>query len=248
MKRRLLHGISTSTFAAALAALAPAIHAQDSISPAVPAPATPAKAAPQVDRIAQMQGIAQSLGVTCNYCHSAPRGSGEPEPKKAIARAMMDMTDDINARLRAATGKSAGQVTEIQCSYCHRGVSIPKPITDVVWQTTREQNVTAAVEQYRDLRKRYFGRSTYDFGEEPLIGLAQQIANGRADDAIALMKLNLEYYPQSVRSYLALSYAQTRKLDDTAAIASLEKALEIEPENGTVKGRLEQLKSYRRNR
>jgi tetratricopeptide (TPR) repeat protein len=244
MKRRLLHAISISVFAAAT--LVPASYAQDSSSPSVPAPV--AKAAPQVDRIAQMQSIAQSLGVTCNYCHSAPRGSGEPEPKKAIARAMMDMTDDINARLRAATGKPAGQVTEIQCAYCHRGVSIPKPITDVVWQTTREQNVAAAVEQYRDLRKRYFGRSTYDFGEEPLIGLAQQISNGRADDAIALMKLNLEYYPQSVRSYLALSYAQTRKLDDTAAIASLEKALEIEPENGTVKGRLEQLKSYRRNR
>jgi hypothetical protein len=201
-----------------------------------------------VDRISQMQGIAQSLGVTCNYCHSAARGSGEPEPKKAIARAMMDMTDEINLRLRAATGKPAGQVTDIQCAYCHRGVAIPKPITDIMWQTTRDQNVAAAVDQYRDLRKRYYGHSTYDFSEEPLIGLAQQIANGRPDDAIALMKLNLEFNPQSVRSYLALSYAQTRKLDDTAAIASLEKALEIEPENGSVKGRLEQLKSYHRTR
>ena len=201
-----------------------------------------------VDRIAQMQGIAQSLGVTCNYCHSAARGSGEPEPKKAIARAMMDMTDEINPRLRAVTGKPAGQVTDIQCSFCHRGVAIPKPITDIVWQATREKNVAAAIDQYRDLRKRYYGKATYDFSEEPMIGLAQQIANARADDAIALMHMNIEYYPQSVRSYLALSYAQTRKLDDTAAIASLEKALEIEPENGTVKGRLEQLKSYRRNR
>jgi tetratricopeptide (TPR) repeat protein len=182
------------------------------------------------------------------YCHSAARGSGLPEPKKAIARAMMDMTDDINARLRAATGKPSGQVTEIQCSYCHRGVALPKPITDIVWQATRDQNVAAAIDQYRDLRKRYYGHSTYDFSDEPLIVLAQQIANGRADDAIALMKLNLEFNPQSVRSYLALSYAQTRKLDDTAAIASLEKALEIEPENGSVKGRLEQLKSYHRTR
>jgi tetratricopeptide (TPR) repeat protein len=203
---------------------------------------------PGIDRIAQMQSIAQSLGVTCNYCHSAPRGSGEPEPKKAIAKAMMEMTDEINARLRTATGKPAGQVTDIQCAYCHRGVALPKPITDIVWQTTREQNVAAAADQYRDLRKRYYGRSTYDFSDQPLIGLAQQIANGRPDDAIAIMKLNLEFNPQSVRSYLALSYAQTRKLDDDAAIASLEKALEIEPENGTVKGRLEQLKSYHRKR
>jgi Tfp pilus assembly protein PilF len=50
----------------------------------------------------------------------------------------------------------------------------------------------------------------------------------------------------SVRSYLVLAFAQTRKLDDTGAIATLEKALEIDPDNGTVKGRLEQLKSYHR--
>jgi hypothetical protein len=229
-----LQAISISLFAAVL--------------PALTQEAAPRKEPPPVDRVSQMQGIAQSLGVTCAYCHSAQRGSGQPEPKKMIAKAMMDMTDDINARLRAATGKPAGQVTEIQCSYCHRGVAIPKPITDIVWQTTREQNVAAAVEQYRDLRKRYYGHATYDFSDEPLIGLAQQIANARPDDAIALMQMNLEFYPQSVRSLLALSFAQTRKLDDTAAIASLEKALEIEPENGTVKGRLEQLKSYRRRR
>jgi tetratricopeptide (TPR) repeat protein len=204
--------------------------------------------APQVDRISQMQQIAQSLGVQCAYCHSAPRGSGEPEPKKEIARAMMAMTDDINARLRAATGKAAGQVTDIQCAYCHRGVPVPRPIGDIVWQTTREKGVAAAIDQYRDLRKHFFGRSTYDFGEDTLVTVSQQIANARADDAIALAKLNLEFYPQSVRSYLALAFAQTRKLDDEAAIASLEKALEIEPENSTVKGRLEQLKSYRRRR
>lgn len=237
--KRVLQAVSICICTTVLPAMIPLACAQDS---------PVAKAAPPVDRIAQMQGIAQSLGVTCAYCHSAARGSGEPEPRKAIAKAMMEMTDEINLRLRAATGKPAGQVTEVQCSFCHRGVAIPKPITDIVWQTTRDQNVAAAVDQYRDLRKRYYGRSTYDFGEEPLIGLAQQIANGRADDAIALMKLNLEFYPNSVRTYLALSYAQTRKLDDTAAIASLEKALEIEPENGTVKGRLEQLKSYHRNR
>ena len=207
-----------------------------------------AQDAPKVDRVSQMQQIAQALGVQCSYCHSAPRGSGEPEPKKEIARAMMAMTDDINARIHAATGKGAGQVTDIQCAYCHRGVPVPRPIGDIVWQTTREKGVAAAIEQYRDLRQHFYGRSTYDFGEDTLITVANQMANALPDDAIALMKLNLEFYPQSVRSYLALSYAQTRKLDDNAAIASLEKALEIEPENGTVKGRLEQLKSYHRNR
>ena len=240
---RTVQAISISIFGTIIPALAPLACAP----PAFAQDAAAAKA-PPVDRISQMQGIAQSLGVTCNYCHSAARGSGQPEPKKQIAKAMMEMTDEVNARIRTATGKPAGQATEVQCSFCHRGVPIPKSITDIVWQTTREKTVAAAIEQYRDLRKQFYGHSTYDFSDEPLIGLAQQIANGRPDDAIALMQLNLEYYPQSVRSLLALSFAQTRKLDDTAAIATLEKALEFEPENGTVKGRLEQLRSFRRRR
>ena len=68
------------------------------------------------------------------------------------------------------------------------------------------------------------------------------------DDAIALMKLNLEFYPRSVNSYMTLAFAQTRKLDDLGAIATLEKALEIDPDNSVAKGRLEQLKSYHRQR
>ena len=207
----------------------------------------PASAQPQpVDWISQMPAIAAALGVRCNYCHSARRGSGEPEPKKEIAFAMMKMTDELNARIRTATGKAAGSVTEIRCAYCHRGVAVPKPITDIVWQITRDEGVEAAIEKYRALRKQYYGRSTYDFGEDPLAIMAQQLASFRPDDAIALVKLNMEFYPQSINSLLAMSYAQSRKRDDDAAIATLEKALEIEPDNGSIRGRLEQLKGFRR--
>jgi hypothetical protein len=66
--------------------------------------------------------------------------------------------------------------------------------------------------------------------------------------SIPLLRLNLEYYPQSVRSYAEIAFAYTRTLDDESAIATLEKALEIEPDNGMIRGQLEQLKSYRRKR
>jgi hypothetical protein len=212
-------------------------------------PGITASAQPQsTDWISQMPAIASALGVRCNYCHAAKRGSGLPEPKKEIALAMMAMTDELNARIRTATGKKAGEVTEIRCAYCHRGVAIPKPITDIVWQTTRDQGVDAAIEQYRKLREQYFGRSTYDFSEEPLATIAQQLASFRPDDAIALVKLNLEFYPQSVNSLVAMSLAQTRKHDDDGAIATLEKALEIDPSNGTIRGRLEQLKGFHRQK
>ena len=60
------------------------------------------------------------------------------------------------------------------------------------------------------------------------------------------MKLNLEYYPKSARSYATIGYAYTRKLDDESAIIYYKKALEIEPNNGVIQGRLASIMSSRR--
>src|SRR5438067_826322 len=78
-----------------------------------------------------MQAIAQALGVQCEYCHSAERGSGLPEPKKDIARQMMTMTRDINARVQTATGKAPAQAATVECATCHRGVAIPRPLASI---------------------------------------------------------------------------------------------------------------------
>lgn len=204
-----------------------------------------AVAQPPVNFAANMQAISQALGVTCNYCHTAQPGSGQPEPKKDIARAMMAMTRDINDKIQAAAGQTAARV---ECVTCHRGVAIPKPLAEILTRSLREKGAAAAVAEYRDLRSRYYGRDAYDFGEDTLISLAQATANARPDDAVALLQLNLEFYPKSARSYVALAYAYTRKIDDASAMAALEKALEIEPENGVARGQLEQLKSYHRQR
>jgi tetratricopeptide (TPR) repeat protein len=203
---------------------------------------------PPANLQATMQDIAQSLGVSCGYCHTADRGSGAPEPKKDIARQMMAMTRDLNARVQTATGKPAGAATEVTCVTCHRGVPIPKQLSDIVMQTLKEKGAAAAAEQYRDLRKQFYGRQAYDFGEDTLLGVAQTLSSGRPDDAIALLKLNLEFNPQSARSYAAIAFAYTRKLDDATAITYLEESLEIDPTNGVVQGQLTQLKSYQRKR
>jgi tetratricopeptide (TPR) repeat protein len=195
-----------------------------------------------------MQEIAQSLGVECQYCHSAERGSGLPEPRKDIARAMMAMTRDLNTKIQAATGKAAGDATEVKCITCHRGVPIPKQLSEIVMRTLAKDGAEAAVSQYRELRLHYFGHQAYDFGEDTLIGVAERFSNARPDDSIALMKLNLEFYPQSARSMQAMAFAYTRKFDDRAAIAILEDALKIDPNNGIIQGQLEQLKSYQRRR
>jgi hypothetical protein len=195
-----------------------------------------------------MNEIAQSLGVECQYCHSAERGSGLPEPRKDIARAMMAMTRDLNAKVQSATGKAAADATEVKCITWHRGVPIPKQLSEIVTQTLLKDGAAAAVSQYRELRSHYYGHQAYDFGEDTLIGIAERFSNARPDDSIALMKLNVEFYPQSARSLAAMAFAYTRKYDDRTAISILEDALKIDPDNGIIQGQLEQLKSYQRRR
>jgi len=203
---------------------------------------------PPADIMPLMQEIVQGLGVQCEYCHSAPRGSGLPEPKKDIARQMIAMTRDLNTRVQTATGKPATQTAQVKCVTCHRGVPIPRQLSEIVMQTLREKGVAAAAAQYRDLHEHFYGRAAYDFGEDTLIGVAQPLASGKPDDAIALLKLNLEFYPQSAKTYAAIAFAYTRKLDDPTAITYYEKAVELDPSNGVIRGQLEQLKMYQRKR
>jgi tetratricopeptide (TPR) repeat protein len=195
-----------------------------------------------------MQEVAQALGVRCEYCHSAPRGSGQVEPKKDIALAMMAMTRELNAKVQAATGKPANETTRVECVTCHRGVAIPQPLAAIILRTMAQQGGAAAVEQYRDLRNHFYSRATYDFSEDALLEMVQRVVQGRPDDAIALLRMNLEFNPQSAKTYAMLGFAYSRKVDDASAITNLQKSLELDPTNAMVRGRLEQLQEYSRRK
>jgi hypothetical protein len=206
-------------------------------------------------QVANMQEIAQGLGVKCEYCHAGTgRGAGQSvtpatTPSRIeIGRGMIAMTRDINEKIAAATGKPANEVTRVTCVTCHRGVAIPGQLSDIIAKTALEKGPDEAVAQYRDLRAQYYGRQSYDFGEETLLTSAQQVVRVKPASSIPLLRMNLEFYPKSVRSYAQIAFAYTRSLDDESAITTLEKALEIEPDNGTIRGQLEQLKSYRRKK
>ena len=203
------------------------------------------------DPLPNMQSIADALGVACEFCHA--RGPGATTETTGprhidVAKQMIAMTKELNGRVETATAKAAGTATKVECMTCHRGVAIPRPLGDVLIETTAKQGVNAAIEQYRDLRTRYYGKAAYDFSEPTLIALSQRLANSRPDDAIAITRLNIEFYPDSSASYAALAYAYTRKVDDLSAIQALEKAVELDPGNNVARGQLEQLKSYQRRR
>ena len=94
--------------------------------------------------LAEMQGYATALGVACEHCHTAPANSPEPQPKKDIARQMIAMTRDLNARVQLVTGKPANEAVRVECATCHRGVTIPKPLGQVLSETLQQQDFEAA--------------------------------------------------------------------------------------------------------
>ena len=224
-----------------------------------------AKDIPQPQLLQVMQGFTQGLGVQCGYCHAnapAPEGGGrgagrgrggpaappfdfpsDTKATKQVAREMLLLVRDINARVPVAVGKTADAATRVQCITCHRGVSIPKQLGDILAKTAADKGTPAALAQYRDLRKQYFGAQAYDFGEGGLIATAQRAtAADAADDALAWLQLNLEYFPLSSRTYAAIAQAQQKKNDKDGALKSLTRAVELDPQNAQAKRQLDQLK------
>jgi hypothetical protein len=201
---------------------------------------TPADKPPLPD----MQAVAAALGVTCDYCHAGrgaePRLTAAGKPVLEVGREMIAMTASLNATVQAATGKTAREAASVTCVTCHRGVTIPRPLTDILLVTGVREGADAAVKQYRDLRSRYYGRGAYDFGEETLLSVARRLANARPEVAIPLAELNLEFFPKSVNTLVAKAIAQSGR-DDEAAVATLRQALEIDPGNGEIQGRLYQI-------
>jgi tetratricopeptide (TPR) repeat protein len=224
-----------------------------------PAPAPPPitnlqlypKDIPRPQLVATMQGFVQALGVQasggCGYCHvgTAPQFdfASDANPKKNVARKMILMSREITAKLPEVTGKAAAEVTGIRCATCHRGVAVPKLLPDLLTETATRSGGPAAIQQYRDLRTKYYGSQSYDFSEPALVAMATPLINAnKADDAIALLQLNAEFYPKSSATYAALGQAYARKNDTANAIKNYEKAVELDPNNQNAKRQLEQLK------
>jgi hypothetical protein len=200
-----------------------------------------------------MRGFALALGVRCEHCHAE---SGNPPPNdtdfasdaketKKVARAMLKMTRAINDSLLAETGRSASTRLQVSCFTCHHGVEKPQTLAMVVNQAAREGGAEAAVARYRELRKTYYGRAAYDFGEGSLVAAANELVrrDRNVEAGLRLLQLNLEFFPQSAQTHAAMGDALLAKGDRAAALASYERVLAIQPDNRRLREAVDKLRN-----
>src|SRR5262245_43391733 len=230
----------------------PFAHAQGQPGGAPPPPPANlqvlAKDMPRPQVVQVMQTYTAALGVECSYCHVQEGRGGrndfaaDDKPTKKTAREMMKLTRELNDKVPALVGKPAASTT-VACATCHRGVAIPKQLTDVVTEAAASGGASAGLAKYKELREKYYGGQSYDFSEGGLIAIARRAqAASKLDDAMAYLQANLEYYPKSSRTYQALSQVENAKGDKDGAIKDLEKAVELDPNNQQAQGQLKQLK------
>ena len=196
-----------------------------------------------------MKDFSSALGVNCTHCHvektpgdrnTIDWASDALEPKK-VARGMMAMVAGINKDLLPAAGEPNAQV---RCMTCHRGLPDPATLDRVLLGVAKKDGTPAAVARYKELRKQYYGTGSYDFSPETLGQVAATLAQepGNMDAAMAMVDLNIEMNPQDAGSYLTKANIQQMKGDTAGALASVNKALELEPANEQAKWMLGQLK------
>jgi hypothetical protein len=198
-----------------------------------------------------MRGFASALGKRCNYCHvgedpSSLEGydfaSDDKEPKR-IARIMMKMTADINGTHLSKLDEN--HTTKVRCITCHHGVETPETIDNVILAVVDEEGADAAIATYREMREAHYGSASYNFNAGPLNNVAENLADARSDlaGAIAVMQMNIEFNPDQPFSHLYLGQLYMASGDKEAAIASVEKCLELDPGNRWAQGTLEKMKS-----
>jgi hypothetical protein len=201
---------------------------------------------PVIQVVGMMRNITLDLGVRCEFCHVGEAQmplerfdfASDRRRTKEVARQMMLMVQDINRRLDTIPDRPQPAL-EVTCATCHRGVSRPVPLAAVITEAVLAAGLDSGTRAYRALREDYFGSGSYDFGEASLNVSAFRVARaGRFADAMALLRLNEEFFPASSALSVFRGNVLLRSGDTTAAAESFREALRRDSTNLEALGRL----------
>ena len=163
---------------------------------------------------------------------------------KKIAREMMKMVADINGKYLPATGRTFTDLTRVTCETCHHGLAKPRTLRAALTEVVNSNGPDSAIALYRQLRLRYYGSAAYDFSEPSLNETGNQLGmvpdNRKA--ALAILRLNLEYFPQSVPTLTNLANISVAMGDTAGAVAAINQALAVQPDNNQLRNLLQRIK------
>jgi tetratricopeptide (TPR) repeat protein len=198
-----------------------------------------------------MFSFTSGLGVRCAFCHVGEEGqdisqydfASDSKPEKNEARVMMQMVNADNAEYLSKLTVDSTSSMRVSCMTCHHGNAMPLLLEDKLKRTFDRYGIDSTLHQYHTLRDQYYGGFTYNFKEGTLVRLAEEIAmdSTKADAAVAVLKLNIELYPEYAFSYARLAGIYESQGNVQAAVDNYTKALKLDPRNGMARMRLEKL-------
>ncbi len=186
-----------------------------------------------------MTGFTRALGVRCSYCHVGEEGKplstfdfkSDANPKKNTAREMLRMLGDVNDHLKKIE-YSGDKHVNMWCHTCHRGRPRPMTLAEELGEQYRLKGVGPALVHYASLKKDFYGRGAYDFGEGALNEFGYEVLRAKdVTGAIRVFELNAESFPESANVWDSVGEAYLASGDTLNAIASYEKSLLLEPKN-----------------
>jgi tetratricopeptide (TPR) repeat protein len=203
-------------------------------------------ARPEVIKIMRVFSVA--LGEQCEFCHADPPGPGkfpdfasDEKENKEKARTMMRMVAAINGDYMTKLGEE--KTPKVGCETCHHGAKEPpEPLANMMTSTATAKGVSAAFDQYDDLKNKYGDAGLYDFRAGTLLRVARALGEDkRGDDALAVLKQSKALFPQSADVAASLGGALVQAGDVAGGKAELERALSIDPNNMGAKMGLDRL-------
>jgi len=108
--------------------------------------------------------------------------------------------------------------------------TVKRSIVNVLLKTIIQENVQAAVKQYHDLKLN--NPDSYNFDEYQLNTVGYRLLSlGRVKDAIEILKLNVEVFPDAFNPYDSLGEAYMVDGQRELAVKYYKKSVDLNPEN-----------------
>jgi tetratricopeptide (TPR) repeat protein len=202
-----------------------------------------------------MVGFTRALGVRCSYCHKGEEGkplstydfASDDNPNKNRAREMLRMLNDIEDHLKKIE-PSGDRRVNLWCHTCHHGRPRPMTLDEELGERYRKKGLQAALDDYADLKKKYYGRSAFDFGEGSLNVFGYSLLeNNDIAGAIQVFKLNADMFSDSANVWDSLAEGYMKAGDIRKAQENYEKALKVDPTNQSAKQALGRIKDAQPN-